>query len=56
MQIRQHEEKIKDYFHELNKPVARHADDKDLEDLLKKQEREGKFSYCLLIFSLFNLW
>lgn len=41
VQVQQHEEKIKDYLHELNKPVARHADDKDLEALLKKQEREG---------------
>lgn len=40
--MKQHEEKIKDYLHEVEKPLARHADDKDLEDLLKKQEREGK--------------
>lgn len=39
--MKQHEEKINDYVHEMNKPVARHADDKDLEKLLKDQEREG---------------
>lgn len=41
VQVKQHEEKINDYVHEMNKPVARHADDKDLEKLLKDQEREG---------------
>ncbi len=28
-------------LHEINKPLARYSDDKDLEDLLKQQERDG---------------
>lgn len=41
LQVKQQEEKIKDYIHEVDKPLARHADDRDLEKLLKSQEREG---------------
>lgn len=28
-------------LHEMNKPLARYSDDKDLEEMLKNQERDG---------------
>lgn len=34
-------EKIEADLHEMNKPLARYADDEDLEKYLKEQEREG---------------
>lgn len=33
--------RLQDDLHETSKPLARYSDDKDLEDLLKKQERDG---------------
>lgn len=33
-------EKLKRDAHEMNKPLARYADDKDLEDELKDRERD----------------
>lgn len=39
-QTKQNEEKAADYLHEINKPLARYRDDKDLETMLKDQERE----------------
>lgn len=37
------EERVEEALHEAQKPLARYKDDKDLEEYLKKQEREGKF-------------
>lgn len=33
-------DRMEDYLHEANKPLARYKDDKDLDDMLKKQDRE----------------
>lgn len=35
------QEKIKDDLYEMSKPLARYADDEDLERMLKEREREG---------------
>lgn len=35
------QEKYQSDLHEMQKPLARYADDQDLEDLLKSQIREG---------------
>lgn len=35
------EEKLKDDLYEMNKPLARYADDEDLDKHLREQEREG---------------
>ena len=35
------EEKIQDELYEMSKPLARYADDEDLERMLKAREREG---------------
>lgn len=40
IQQQQKEEKLKDALYEVDKPLARYQDDKDLEELLRKQERE----------------
>ncbi|XP_068624438.1 BUD13 homolog [Battus philenor] len=40
-QIEAQEAKIQEYMHEASKPLARHKDDRDLEDRLKQVEREG---------------
>jgi pre-mRNA-splicing factor CWC26 len=34
-------QQIRDELHEMSKPLARYADDEDLERYLKEQEREG---------------
>lgn len=39
MQDRQ--EKMTDDLYEMSKPLARYKDDKDLDEMLKNQEREG---------------
>ena len=39
-QTKQAEEKVADYLHEVDKPLARYRDDKDLDKMLKDQERE----------------
>ena len=41
-QVRQQEETVKDYIEQADKPLARYQDDKDLDAMLKQQEREGK--------------
>lgn len=41
-QKKEKEEKIVEFLYESEKPLARYADDKDLDNLLKSQEREGK--------------
>ena len=35
------EEKLQDDLYEMSKPLARYADDEDLERMLKAREREG---------------
>ncbi|KPJ16344.1 BUD13-like [Papilio machaon] len=40
-QVEAQEAKIQEYMHEASKPLARHRDDRDLEDTLKRVEREG---------------
>ena len=35
------EEKVKDELYEMSKPLARYADDEDLERMLKARERDG---------------
>ena len=40
VQKKQQEEKLEDFMHEVNKPMARYASDVDLESMLKKQDRE----------------
>lgn len=35
------EERMADMMKEMNKPLARYRDDKDLDDYLKAQDREG---------------
>lgn len=35
------EEKLKNDLHEMNKPLARYADDADLDKVLREQERDG---------------
>lgn len=42
-QKKEKEEKITNFLYESEKPLARYADDKDLDSMLKNQEREGKF-------------
>ena len=41
VQKQQRDEKLKDAVYESDKPLARYKDDKDLDQLLKKVEREG---------------
>lgn len=40
-QVEEREEKLKDDLYEMNKPLARYADDADLDKQLREQEREG---------------
>lgn len=40
-QVEDHQRRREEEQHEMSKPVARHAGDKDLEDYLKNQERDG---------------
>lgn len=35
------EDKVKDELYEMSKPLARYADDEDLERMLKERERYG---------------
>ena len=39
-QTKQNKEKIADYLHEVDKPLARYRDDKDLEMMLKKKREK----------------
>ena len=39
-QTKQNEEKVADYLHEVDKPLARYRDDVDLDTMLKDQERD----------------
>ena len=41
VQKKQREEKLKNDLEEVDKPLARYKSDKDLEQLLKEQDREG---------------
>ncbi|XP_060941897.1 BUD13 homolog [Limanda limanda] len=36
-----HQQKLEDALHESEKPLARHSDDKDLDRMLREQERDG---------------
>ena len=40
-QSRMSENKMADDLYEMSKPLARYADDEDLEQMLKEREREG---------------
>ncbi|KAG5892925.1 hypothetical protein JTB14_006239 [Gonioctena quinquepunctata] len=40
-QVDDHNDKMAEQLHEMNKPLARYADDEDLEKYLKEQERDG---------------
>ncbi|CAG5059799.1 unnamed protein product [Parnassius apollo] len=40
-QIEAQEARIQEYLHEASKPLARHRDDRDLEERLKQVERDG---------------
>lgn len=40
VQTKETQEKVEDYLHEVDKPLARYRDDEDLEKMLKDQERE----------------
>ncbi|XP_018566533.1 BUD13 homolog [Anoplophora glabripennis] len=40
-QVEDQNQKIEEQLHEMSKPLARYADDEDLEKFLKEQEREG---------------
>ncbi|XP_066916118.1 BUD13 homolog [Clytia hemisphaerica] len=40
-QEKEHAKKLEDALHEISKPLARYKDDKDLDSLLKAQDREG---------------
>ena len=40
-QQKEYEQKIEDALHEVDKPLARYKDDKDLDQLLKSKDREG---------------
>lgn len=39
-QTKQTQDKVADYLHEIDKPLARYRDDEDLEKMLKDQERD----------------
>ena len=38
--MKQTQDKVADYLHEIDKPLARYRDDEDLEKMLKDQERD----------------
>ena len=40
-QAQSYEEKLQDDLYEMSKPLARYADDEDLEKMLKEKERAG---------------
>jgi pre-mRNA-splicing factor CWC26 len=40
-QVEEQNENLQQALHEISKPLARYADDKDLEQHLRNQEREG---------------
>jgi len=40
-QEKEHKKKLEDALHEISKPLARYKDDKDLDELLKAQDRDG---------------
>lgn len=40
-QVEDRQEKLKDDLYEMSKPLARYADDADLDKRLREQEREG---------------
>ena len=40
-QTKSAKEKLEDDLYEMSKPLARYADDEDLERMLKEREREG---------------
>lgn len=40
-QVEDHEERLKNDLYEMHKPLARYADDADLDKELREQEREG---------------
>lgn len=40
-QVEDREEKLKDELYEMSKPLARYADDADLDKQMREQEREG---------------
>lgn len=40
-QVEDREKKLKDDLYEMHKPLARYADDADLDKELREQEREG---------------
>ena len=40
-QKKQKESAVQDHLHEMAKPMARYRDDKDLDAMLKEQDREG---------------
>lgn len=40
-QVEDYRSRLEGDLHEINKPLARYSDDKDLEEMLKKQERDG---------------
>ncbi len=50
-QKREREEKLKNDLYEAEKPLARYKSDKDLEQILKDQDREG----YILISYLFKI-
>lgn len=41
MQKREANDKIDEMLHEMSKPLARYADDEDLDKMLRDEEREG---------------
>ena len=41
VQKKQMESTAQDHIHEMAKPMARYRDDKDLDAMLKEQDREG---------------
>lgn len=40
-QVEDYRARLEGDLHEISKPLARYSDDKDLEELLKKQDRDG---------------
>lgn len=40
-QVQDREEKLKTDLYEMNKPLARYADDADLDKQMREQERQG---------------
>lgn len=40
-QVEEHQARMQEHMHESNKPLARFADDKDLDEMLRHQSRDG---------------